>query len=93
MFQSKLKLCLEYLLIVHLVAEKIIEKKQGRVILNLLVAAGKACATELHNLFTFFNILHSRLAMLCHENICEELETNSNIVLSNFIVRIFHVLC
>ena len=61
-------------------------------VLNLLVAAGEACATELHNLFTFLDILHRWLTMLCHKNISEELETNSNVVLSNFIVCIFHVL-
>lgn len=62
-------------------------------VLDLLVAALQTGVTELKDLGAFLQILHHLLANVGHEDVCEELKSNSMVVLHHFIIHVFQILC
>ena len=92
MLQSEFQLTLEHLLVVFQVAKKEVEEEKSSVVLNFLIATCETLGTKFNNLLAFFVILHDFFSMLCHEDVCQELQANSYVILGNFVVSIFHVL-
>jgi len=83
---------LDCLLVIFLIAEEVVEEKEGSVVLDLLVDALETCVAELNELLSSFFVLHGLFTDVSLKHVCEELKTDSMVVLHHLVLSL-HVLC